>query len=32
MTIRRGLAPDDDRQESELVDEDWDRLIYFLYR
>ncbi|KAF2758785.1 hypothetical protein EJ05DRAFT_538089 [Pseudovirgaria hyperparasitica] len=32
MEMRRELAPGDDRDEQELVDEDWDRLVYYFWR
>lgn len=32
MRLRRGLDPDDDGDESELVDDDWDKLIYYFSR
>lgn len=32
MKLRREIAPDDDRKESELKDADWDSLVYFSFR
>ena len=32
MRLRRELVPDDGRAEPELVDDDWDRLVYYFFR
>lgn len=32
MEPRRELVPDDGRPESELVDDDWDKLVYYFFR
>ncbi|KPM45191.1 hypothetical protein AK830_g1366 [Neonectria ditissima] len=32
MKLRRELAPDDKREESELGDQDWDELVFYFFR
>jgi hypothetical protein len=32
MRIRHELVPDDDREEKELMDQDWDKLIFYYSR
>ncbi|KAI1448209.1 P-loop containing nucleoside triphosphate hydrolase protein [Annulohypoxylon stygium] len=32
MKIRHKLVPDDDRKEEDLNDEDWDNMLFYLYR